>query len=200
MIVGDDMGYADIGVHGSKDIPTPNIDALARAGIRFTDAYVTGPHCSPTRAGLLTGRYQQRFGHEVNMGAVPFPDGGLPTSETTMADRLKAAGIEPRLFGKWHLGSAGRFHPLSRGFDEFFGFLGGEHSYFESSPNGMNPLLRGPDASRRERLPDRRADRSGRGVHQAREVAAVLPLSRVQRRPYADARAREVPGEIQWNR
>ena len=140
MIVGDDMGYADIGVHGSKDIPTPNIDALARAGIRFTDGYVTGPHCSPTRAALLTGRYQQRFGHEINMSANAGPDGGLAITETTMADRLKAAGYRTALFGKWHLGSGDRFHPLSRGFDEFYGFLGGEHSYFESSPTDKNPL------------------------------------------------------------
>ena len=82
MIAADDLGYADIGVHGSKDIPTPYIDALAKAGIRFTDAYVTGPHCSPTRAGLLTGRYQQRFGHEVNMGAGAGPDAGLSLGET----------------------------------------------------------------------------------------------------------------------
>ena len=143
MIVADDMGYGDIGVHGSKDIPTPNIDALARAGIRFTDAYVTGPHCSPTRAALLTGRYQQRFGYEVNMGAGAGPDAGLPISETTMADRLKAAGYRTALFGKWHLGSAGRLHPLSRGFDEFYGFLGGDHSYLESSPTGGNPLYEG---------------------------------------------------------
>jgi arylsulfatase A-like enzyme len=143
MIVGDDMGYADIGVHGSKDIPTPNIDALARGGVRFTDAYVTGPHCSPTRAALLTGRYQQRFGHEVNMGPEAGPNGGLPLSETTMADRLKAAGYRTALFGKWHLGSNERLHPLSRGFDEFYGFLGGEHSYFESSPNDKNPLYEG---------------------------------------------------------
>ena len=143
MIVGDDMGYADIGVHGSKDIPTPNIDALARGGVRFTDAYVTGPHCSPTRAGLLTGRYQQRFGHEVNMGADAGPNGGLPPSETTMADRLKAAGYRTALFGKWHLGSAAHLHPMSRGFDEFYGFLGGDHSYFESTPNGANPLYDG---------------------------------------------------------
>jgi arylsulfatase A-like enzyme len=143
MIVADDMGYGDIGVHGSKDIPTPNIDALARAGIRFTDAYVTGPHCSPTRAALLTGRYQQRFGYEVNMGAGAGPDAGLPISETTMADRLKAAGYRTALFGKWHLGSAGRLHPLARGFDEFYGFLGGDHSYLESSPTGGNPLYEG---------------------------------------------------------
>src|SRR5678816_3725146 len=66
LIVSDDMGYADIGVHGSSDIPTPNIDALARGGIRFTDAYVSGPYCSPSRAGLMTGRYPQRFGYEFN--------------------------------------------------------------------------------------------------------------------------------------
>jgi arylsulfatase A-like enzyme len=145
MIVGDDMGYGDIGVHGSKDIPTPHIDALAKASIRFTDAYVTGPHCSPTRAGLLTGRYQQRFGHEVNMGADAGPNGGLPPSETTMADRLKAAGYRTALFGKWHLGSAAHLHPMSRGFDEFYGFLGGEHSYFESAVKSANPLYDGRD-------------------------------------------------------
>lgn len=143
MIVADDMGYADIGVHGSKDIPTPNIDALARAGIRFTDAYVTGPHCSPTRAGLLTGRYQQRFGHEVNMGAGAGPDAGLSLGETTMADRLKTAGYRTALFGKWHLGLGERLHPLARGFDEFYGFLGGGHSYFEAASEGMNALLEG---------------------------------------------------------
>jgi arylsulfatase A-like enzyme len=143
LIVADDMGYGDIGAHGSKDIPTPNIDALARTGVRFTDAYVTGPHCSPTRAALLTGRYQQRFGHEVNMGAGAGPDAGLPLSETTIADRLRAAGYKTALFGKWHLGSAERLQPLARGFDEFYGFLGGEHSYFAAAPNGMNPLLEG---------------------------------------------------------
>src|SRR5688500_2427594 len=143
MIVADDLGYADIGVHGSKDIPTPNIDALAKAGIRFSDAYVTGPHCSPTRAGLMTGRYQQRFGHEVNMGAAAGPNAGLSPGETTIADRLKATGYRTALFGKWHLGSAERLHPLARGFDEFYGFLGGDHSYFEAGSNGMNPLLDG---------------------------------------------------------
>src|SRR5215216_6392696 len=85
IIVADDMGYADIGVHGSRDIPTPNIDTLARDGIRFTDAYVSGPYCSPTRAGFLTGRYPQRFGHEFNLGA-PHAEFGLPLGETTIAD------------------------------------------------------------------------------------------------------------------
>src|SRR5262245_36679658 len=68
VIVGDDMGYADIGVHGCKDIPTPHIDSLAKNGVRCTSGYVSGPYCSPTRAGLLTGRYQTRFGHEFNPG------------------------------------------------------------------------------------------------------------------------------------
>jgi arylsulfatase A-like enzyme len=135
LIVTDDMGYADIGLHGGREIPTPNIDALMKSGTRFTDAYVTGPYCSPTRAGLLTGRYPQRFGHEFNVGPGPkLADFGLPVTETTLADRLKAAGYRTAAFGKWHLGSAERFHPMSRGFDEFFGFLGGQHSYMEVGP------------------------------------------------------------------
>jgi arylsulfatase A-like enzyme len=141
LLVTDDMGYADIGVHGGKDIPTPNIDALARAGVRFTDAYVTGPYCSPTRAGLLTGRYPQRFGHEFNLGVdAQF---GLPLSETTLANRLRAAGYRTAVFGKWHLGGGEKFHPMSRGFDEFFGFLGGEHSYLDIGTGGANPILDG---------------------------------------------------------
>ena len=82
VIVADDMGYADIGVHGSQDIPTPNIDSLAAGGTRFTNAYVSGPYCSPTRAGLLTGRYPQRFGHEFNIGTGPqSSEDGLPLTE-----------------------------------------------------------------------------------------------------------------------
>ncbi len=144
VILSDDMGYADIGVQGSKDIPTPNIDALAKGGIRFTDAYVSGPYCSPTRAGLLTGRYQQRFGHEFNPdSATTDNEIGLPVGEITMADRLRAAGYKTALIGKWHLGRAAQFHPMARGFDEFFGFLGGSHSYFEPGATGKNPLLDG---------------------------------------------------------
>jgi arylsulfatase A-like enzyme len=145
VIVADDMGYADIGVHGSKDIPTPNIDALAAGGIRFTDAYVSGPYCSPTRAGLLTGRYPQRFGHEFNLPET-FPahmNAGLPLSESTMADRLKANGYRTALFGKWDLGRGDKFHPMARGFDEFFGFLAAEHSYLDAEAASLNPLLDG---------------------------------------------------------
>jgi arylsulfatase A-like enzyme len=141
LIVSDDLGYADIGVYGGQDIPTPNIDRLAREGIRFTNAYVSGPYCSPTRAGLMTGRYPQRFGHEFQ------PDGsmefGLPLTEQTMADRLKAAGYHTALFGKWHLGTADRFHPMRRGFEEFYGFLGGQHSYIDVATPQRDPLLDG---------------------------------------------------------
>ncbi|MDQ3624314.1 MAG: sulfatase [Verrucomicrobiota bacterium] len=130
IIVGDDMGYADVGFHGCKDIPTPHLDALAASGVRFSNGYVSGPYCSPTRAGLLTGRYQTRFGHEFNAGAAGT---GLPVAESTLADRLKAAGYATGLIGKWHLGGEPQFHPQKRGFDEFFGFLGGAHDYFRST-------------------------------------------------------------------
>jgi arylsulfatase A-like enzyme len=127
-IVGDDMGYADVGFHGCLDIPTPQLDALAKASVRCTSGYVSGPYCSPTRAGLLTGRYQNRFGHEFNAGAAGT---GLPLGETTVAARLKAAGYRTALVGKWHLGGEEPYHPQNRGFDEFFGFLGGAHDYFD---------------------------------------------------------------------
>ncbi|MGZ4962969.1 MAG: sulfatase-like hydrolase/transferase [Limisphaerales bacterium] len=136
-IVGDDMGYSDVGFQGCKDIPTPNLDALAKSGVRFTSGYVSAPYCSPTRSGLLTGRYQQKYGHEFN----PSGSGqGLPTNQITIADRLKKVGYHTGLVGKWHQGSEPKFHPQQRGFDEFFGFLGGSHSYFK-----WNSMLRGTE-------------------------------------------------------
>ena len=149
VIVGDDMGYADLGVQGSKDIRTPELDRLANSGVRLTSGYVSGPYCSPTRAGLLTGRYQQRFGHEFNPGppAGANVEVGLPLSETTLADRLKKAGYRTGMVGKWHLGHGEKFHPLSRGFEEYFGFLGGAHSYFAGREN------QGPNAIQRGRTP-----------------------------------------------
>mgnify|MGYP000079575515 CR=1 FL=1 len=146
VIVADDLGYADIGVHGCKDIPTPHIDSLAAGGVRFTNGYVSCPVCSPTRAGLLTGRYQQRFGHEFNTGPGPDGDVGLPLTETTLADRMKAAGYATGMVGKWHLGAAPKFHPLQRGFGEFFGFLGGAHSYMNMAGDRRGGILRGTEA------------------------------------------------------
>ncbi len=148
VIVSDDMGYADIGCHGGKDIATPNIDSIAAHGVRFTNGYVSCPVCSPTRAGLATGRYQQRFGHEYNTG--PPPQGlqehvGLPLSEVTIANVLKSAGYVTGAVGKWHLGMAPHFHPLKRGYDEFFGFLHGGHSYVDPGLGTFNPILRGTE-------------------------------------------------------
>lgn len=145
VILSDDQGYADFGAQGCKDIHTPNLDALAKSGIRCTNGYVSHPYCSPTRAGLMTGRYQQRFGHEFNPGPATdrTPGVGLPLSETTMADRLRAAGYKTGIVGKWHLGhTEDHFHPLNRGFDEFFGFLDGSHSYLRSG-TGFTAVFRG---------------------------------------------------------
>lgn len=142
LIVADDLGYGDLGVHGGKEIPTPHIDSIAAQGVRCSSGYVSGPYCSPTRAGLLTGRYQQRFGHEFNPGGAPAQSFGLNLKEVTLPAVLKDAGYVASIVGKWHLGNAPQFHPLQRGFDHFFGFLGGAHPYVPG-PTPANPILRG---------------------------------------------------------
>ena len=123
VIMVDDLGYADLGVHGGREVRTPNIDALAAGGVRCTSGYVTAPYCSPSRAGLLTGRYQTRFGHEFNPHVGDEAVLGLPLDERTIADRLKSAGYATAVIGKWHQGFTKDRHPQSRGFDEFFGTL-----------------------------------------------------------------------------
>lgn len=133
LLFSDDLGYGDLSLYGSKDIPTPNIDALGKQGLHFSNAYVTAASCSPSRAGLMSGRYQQRFGFEFNTagGAITHRlHRGLDPSVVTMADVLKQAGYVTGMFGKWHLGTQPQFHPQTRGFDEFYGFLAGAHSFF----------------------------------------------------------------------
>lgn len=135
LIVADDLGYAETGVQGGKDIPTPAIDSLAVSGTRFTNAYVTCPVCAPTRAGLATGRYGPRFGFEHNPGpqAQASKTFGLPRDQKTLAEKLKSAGYATGMFGKWHLGFAPELTPPQRGFDEFYGFLGGAHAYLPAA-------------------------------------------------------------------
>jgi len=129
IIFADDLGYADIGVHGGKAVPTPNIDALAASGVRCTSGYVTCPYCSPSRAGMLTGRAQTRFGHEFNPHVGKEAELGLPLDQRTIANELHDVGYATALIGKWHQGFDKPHHPNSRGFDEFFGFLVGGHNY-----------------------------------------------------------------------
>jgi arylsulfatase A-like enzyme len=132
VIVADDMGFADVGFNGCEDIPTPHIDSLAKHGVVCTNGYVSGCVCSPTRSGLMTGRYQQRFGNELNPQGPPSAknlDQGLALTETTFPQRMKSAGYVTGMVGKWHLGHREDLRPQRRGFDEFFGFLGGQHGY-----------------------------------------------------------------------
>ena len=162
-ILTDDMGYGDLGCMGSADIRTPHIDRLAREGVKLTDFYSNAPVCTPTRAGFMTGRWQQRFGLEfafgyqveqyrrVNDQWVPEPDMhalGLPLGETTIAQRLKTAGYRTGAFGKWHLGYRDEYNPVKRGFDEYFGELLGHadfyrHAYFDGTyalRDGLEPV------------------------------------------------------------
>jgi len=131
IVLTDDQGYHDVGFNGCPDIPTPNIDRIAENGVIFTNGYVSYCVCGPSRAGLITGRYQDRFGFSRNPLFAPNdPNQGLPLSEETLADALKKAGYKTMAIGKWHLGAHESQRPLQRGFDEFFGFLTGGHRYF----------------------------------------------------------------------
>ncbi|MDG1874033.1 MAG: sulfatase [Mariniblastus sp.] len=127
LILADDLGYQDLGFQGSPEIKSPNLDQLAENGIRFTDGHVTASVCSPSRAGLMTGRYQQRFGHEANVPPTPH---GMDLDETTLAQRLQQAGYRTGIVGKWHLGNLDTQYPTARGFDYFYGLREGSRSYF----------------------------------------------------------------------
>ncbi len=144
IFLADDMGFADCGVYGCKDVPTPTIDALARDGVRFTSGYTSGCVCSPTRAGLVTGRYQQRFGFDANAERKPQPtDRGpraLDIKQVTFAQRFKALGYATGIFGKWHIGAEEGYLPTQRGFDDFYGLL---PFGIAAQPDGRTPIYRG---------------------------------------------------------
>ncbi len=144
LIVADDLGYGELGCQGNAEIPTPHIDSLAANGIRFTQGSVTAPFCSASRAGLMTGRYQTRFGYEFNpTGAFnEDPEAGLPPGERTLADVLVDAGYVTGLFGKWHLGGTSKYNPIRRGFDEFFGFTHEGHYFVPPPYEGVTTWLR----------------------------------------------------------
>ena len=143
LILADDQGYADVGAHGCRDLKTPNIDSIARNGIRCTNGYSSCPVCSPMRAGLLTGRYQQRFGFYHNPPKeMDRTNWGLPLDQKTFAQYMKAQGYATGIVGKWHQGDNEPFHPNKRGFDEFFGFVGGAHNYMHPESGSFNNLQR----------------------------------------------------------
>ena len=131
IILLDDLGYNDVGFNGCKDIPTPAIDKIAANGVKFTSGYVSYAVCGPSRAGLITGKYQDRFGFSKNPLSAPNdPNMGLPLEEETIGAYLQKANYKTGIIGKWHLGTHESLVPNNRGFDEFFGFLGGGHQYF----------------------------------------------------------------------
>ena len=132
LIYADDLGYGELGCYGGKQVPTPNIDSIAAGGIRFTNGYVSAPLCSPSRAGLMTGRSGTRFGHENNNMT---GERGLPLAEKTFADRMKELGYSTGMVGKWHLGGDPKHVPMARGFDDYYGVLGNPGSYF--TPHGF---------------------------------------------------------------
>ena len=140
----DDLGYADIGVYGCEDIPTPHVDSIANNGVKFTDGYATHPVCSPSRAGLMSGMYQHRFGFEHNSGPERYaaPHFGMPRDVPCLAERLKAAGYATCMAGKWHIGFQEGLRPHERGFDHFYGFLSGARSFYPDSPRELDPIVR----------------------------------------------------------
>ena len=139
IVMADDLGYRDVGCFGCIDFKTPNIDALAKQGIRCTNGYVSHPYCSPSRAGLLSGKYQQSFGHEHNP---PYDENndriGIDAGTRLLPAYMEEFGYQTALIGKWHLGAGKPFRPHRRGFTEFYGFLGGGHDYFNVKPDGTN--------------------------------------------------------------
>ena len=146
----DDLGYGELGCQGNPEIPTPHIDAIAESGVRFTAGYVAGPNCSPSRAGLLTGRTPNRFGYEFNPigDRNEEPGIGLPVKEVTIAETLQDAGYTTGLIGKWHQGGSAAYHPFRHGFDEFFGFTHEGHYFVPPPWKGVTTMLR------RKSLPD----------------------------------------------
>ncbi len=139
LIMADDLGYGDLGVTGSTEIRTPHIDQLARDGVMCTEGYVSAPVCSPSRAGILTGRNQVAFGFDNNIGGnQPGFDPaflGLPLTETTIAERLQEQNYLTGLIGKWHLGEMPAYHPGNRGFDQYWTYKKGSHDYFIADPS-----------------------------------------------------------------
>lgn len=178
VILVDDLGYGELGCQGNPEIPTPNIDSIAQAGVRFTQGYVTASYCSQSRAGLLTGRHQIRFGYTINPTGAQNddPKTGLPLDEATLAEYLRDHGYVTGLFGKWHLGATSKYLPLRRGFDEFYGFLHEGHYYVPPPYHNMTTWLR------RKVLP-----KGGKGTFVSRDQRTYFSTHMGHNEPVYDA-------------
>ena len=176
LIITDDVGYGDIGSYGAPDIKTPNIDGLAKSGTRLTQFYANASSCTPTRAGLISGRYQQRFALERPLSAATSPDKalGLPATGRSLPQLLRNSGYATALIGKWHLGYLPQFSPKAHGFDSFFGFKSGYIDYYQHT-DGLGE----PD------LFEERATRDGDGLHDRSDHRAIgevhRPITRSRR-------------------
>jgi arylsulfatase A len=168
LFLSDDMGYSDLSCYGAKDIRTPNIDSLAKQGVKFTNAYSNGPVCTPTRCGLLTGRYQQRTGLEWALVENDHGKGLIPDRDPTLARYLKDVGYKTAIFGKWHLGWNPEFGPNAHGFDKFFGLLGGNVDMYSHERNtGQHDLWEDTTPKKLNRyLTDEIGDRAADWVNQ----------------------------------
>lgn len=142
VILADDLGYGDLGVQGGRDVSTPNIDRLAAQGVRMTDFYANHATCAPSRAALLLGKYQQRFGFYGNPGRGEPANYGMPASEKTLPERLKELGYATAMVGKWHLGWSPPNRPTAHGFDSFYGFLDGAFAYTADAQSGSKAAMR----------------------------------------------------------
>lgn len=145
VLLADDLGYGDLGCTGSLQIPTPNIDTLAKQGVFCSRAYVAAPMCAPSRMALLTGRFPKRYGITTNPNSkidyLPESHYGLPQTEKCLPQYLAEFGYNSAVIGKWHLGHTEGYQPTDRGFDAWWGFLGGSRYYFPNRPEkkGLNP-------------------------------------------------------------
>jgi arylsulfatase A-like enzyme len=177
VILADDLGYGDTSVYGSKIVKTPNIDALAASGVRFTRGYVSHPVCAPSRAALMTGRYQVRFGYEFNPVGRD-RQGGVEPSEVMTPALMRVAGYQTGMIGKWHLGQSEGFHPLDRGFDEYFGITAGASSFMLDMKDGDDAYTP-PGSEDTVRLPGSR-DPSVQltPVEEMRQMRRATPVTR----------------------
>ena len=155
IVISDDLDYGKLGYTGYKGATTPHIDSIIESGTFFSNGYVSGPVCAPTRAGLMTGRYQARIRYETLTGPIPRQikdDYGVDTREILLPQLLKEAGYTTGVIGKWHLGYNDKYHPNSRGVDYFFGFLAGGHDYFKWDTPEIS-AMGGPILRNKEKVP-----------------------------------------------